>query len=254
MKLKKYYLFLLLFSSGIFFISTIFYQDFVTEQKKYKKVRTAYQEKETYLTQKLKEKNLSFKDLNILLVAYKQEGELEIYAKSKTEKNYQLFLTYKICSSSGELGAKNQQGDYQVPEGFYSINHFNPTSTYFLSLGISYPNQADKKRNAAYPKRDLGGAIYLHGSCVTIGCIPITDTYIKEVYILAVQARANGQTKIPIYIFPFHFTPSNQQEFYSNHKNLVGFWDNLKIGYEKFEKNKKELSFKTDVKGNYVFE
>ncbi len=30
-------------------------------------------------------------------------------------------------------------GDYQVPEGFYYINEFNPRSNYHLSLGPNYP-------------------------------------------------------------------------------------------------------------------
>lgn len=242
----------------IIIISSLFgftiYQDFVSEQKKYKKVRTAYEEKESYLTTKLKEKKLSLQNLNILMVAYKEEGELEMYVKSKADKSYQKFLTYAICSKSGELGSKNKEGDYQVPEGFYYINHFNPMSSYFLSLGISYPNQADKTRNPTRATKDLGGAIYLHGACATIGCIPITDEYIKEVYVLAVQARANGQTTIPIYIFPFRFTKENKERFYQENKNLVGFWDNLKIGYEKFEKSKQNLSFQIDAKGNYIFD
>ncbi|PIY12313.1 MAG: hypothetical protein COZ18_02395 [Flexibacter sp. CG_4_10_14_3_um_filter_32_15] len=256
MKIKKKY-FVALFSLALVcfsFVAYKKYQDFVSEQKKYKKVRTAYQEKESYLTKKLKEKNLSLQNLNILMVAYKEEGELEMYVKSKTDKSYQKFLTYAICAKSGELGSKNQEGDYQVPEGFYHINHFNPMSSYFLSLGISYPNQADKRRNPTRKTKDLGGAIYLHGACATIGCIPITDEYIKEVYVLAVQARTNGQTTIPIYIFPFRFTKQNKDKFYKENNSLVGFWDNMKIGYEKFEKNKQKLSFQIDAKGNYMFD
>jgi murein L,D-transpeptidase YafK len=254
--MKKYYfitsIILVVFCSS--FVGYKKSEDFVSEQKKYKKVRTAYIEKENYLIKKLKEKNLSLQNLNILMVAYKDEGEFEVYVKSKTDKAYQKFLTYAICSNSGDLGSKNKEGDYQVPEGFYHINHFNPMSNFFLSLGISYPNQADKKRNPTRQTRDLGGAIYLHGACATIGCIPITDEYIKEVYVLAVQARANGQTKIPIYILPFRFTKENKEKFYPKYKNLVGFWDNIKIGYEKFEKNKETLSFQTDSKGNYIFD
>ncbi len=230
------------------------YKDFISEQKRYKKVRTAYQEKENYLTNKLKQKNLSLQNLNILMVAYKEEGELEMYVKSKTDKSYQKLLTYDICRGSGDLGAKNRQGDYQVPEGFYYINHFNPMSSYFLSLGISYPNLADKRRNPTRTTKELGGAIYLHGSCVTIGCIPVTDEYIKEIYVLAVQARANGQAKIPIYVFPFRFTKENTENFYAKNTNLVRFWDNLKIGYDFFEKNKKKLSFQINAKGNYIFD
>ncbi|AFM04291.1 hypothetical protein Fleli_1899 [Bernardetia litoralis DSM 6794] len=254
--MKKYYFIpsILLVVFCVSFVTYKKYQDFVSEQKKYKKVRTAYSEKESYLTKKLKEKNLSLQNINILMVAYKNEGEFEVYVKSKTDKAYQKFLTYDICRSSGDLGSKNKEGDYQVPEGFYYINHFNPMSSYFLSLGISYPNQADKKRNPTRATKDLGGAIYLHGSCVTIGCIPITDEYIKEVYVLAVQARTNGQTKIPIYVFPFRFTKENKDYFYPKNKNLVGFWDNIKTGYEKFEKNKQLLSFQINAKGNYIFD
>jgi len=61
MKIKKKY-FVALFSLALVcfsFVAYKKYQDFVSEQKKYKKVRTAYQEKESYLTKKLKEKNLS---------------------------------------------------------------------------------------------------------------------------------------------------------------------------------------------------
>ncbi|WP_338760934.1 L,D-transpeptidase family protein [Bernardetia sp. ABR2-2B] len=259
MKTQKYYFTTscCLFFSALFCFSFVAYKkydDFISEQKRYKKVRQAYQEKEDYLTNKLKQKNLSLQNINILMVAYKDEEELEMYVKAKSDKSYQKFLTYDICRSSGSLGAKNQQGDYQVPEGFYYINHFNPMSSYFLSLGISYPNQADKKRNPTRTTKDLGGAIYLHGSCVTIGCIPITDEWIKEVYVLAVQARANGQTKIPIYVFPFRFTEKNKDTFYPKNQKLVRFWDNIKIGYEKFEKNKQKLSFQIDAKGNYIFD
>ncbi len=256
MKIKKKYSIALIFLAllCLSFLGYKKYDDFIFGQKRYKKVRTAYQEKENYLANKLEEKNLSIQDINILMVAYKNESEFEVYVKSKTDISYQKLLTYPICSNSGVLGTKNREGDYQVPEGFYYINHFNPTSSYFLSLGISYPNQADKNRNPKTQTKDLGGAIYLHGDCVTIGCIPVTDNYIKEIYVLAVQARANGQTKIPIYIFPFRLTKQNKEHFYLKNQNLVGFWDNIKIGYEEFEATKKELSFQINEKGNYIFD
>ncbi len=55
-----------------------------------------------------------------------------------------LFKTYKVCALAGTLGPKRMEGDYQVPEGFYYINEFNPQSNYYLSLGINYPNESDK--------------------------------------------------------------------------------------------------------------
>jgi murein L,D-transpeptidase YafK len=42
-------------------------------------------------------------------------------------------------------------------------------------------------------EKNPGGDIFLHGNCVTIGCLPITDEGIKEVYWLAVLARTTGQ-------------------------------------------------------------
>jgi hypothetical protein len=41
---------------------------------------------------------------------------------------------------------------------------------------------------------------------VTIGCIPITDDKIKELYIYAVEAKNNGQVNIPVHIFPAKLT------------------------------------------------
>jgi len=42
--------------------------------------------------------------------------------------------------ASGKLGPKRQQGDMQIPEGFYHISGFNPASNFYLSLRINYPN------------------------------------------------------------------------------------------------------------------
>ena len=55
-----------------------------------------------------------------------------------------------------------------------------------MSLGLNYPNASDK---IISQKTDPGGDIYIHGSCVTVGCIPIQDFQIEEVYILAMGAK-----------------------------------------------------------------
>jgi len=38
----------------------------------------------------------------------------------------------------------------------------------------------------------LGGEIFIHGDCVTIGCIPIGDEAIEEVYLAALDTRTRG--------------------------------------------------------------
>ena len=90
-----------------------------------------------------------------------------------------------------------------MPEGFYDLDWFNPQSNFFLSLHISYPNASD--RILGSPKNP-GGDIFLHGNCLSIGCIPITDDGIKEVYWLAVLVHNQSEQLLPIEIFPARLT------------------------------------------------
>ncbi len=226
---------------------------FLTNQKKYARVRTAIQEKEEIIAKKLKNSGIKTNDLNILIIAYKSEGELQIFAKRKTEQTYKKLAAYKICVKSGHLGPKRKQGDYQVPEGFYFIDRFNPASSYYLSLGINYPNLSDRKKSKA---KNLGGDIFIHGECVTIGCLPMTNDKIKEIYLYAVHARNNGQQKIPVYIFPFKMTDRNFTKYkkkYQHNSELIGFWTNLKKGYDKFHQNSKALKISYASNGDYCF-
>ena len=230
---------------------TLFAGDFLNDQKRYSRVRTAIKEKDELIKNTLKNNNIKLNELNILIIAYKQEDILEIYAKNKTDKAYKKIETYNIVSKSGVLGPKRMEGDLQVPEGFYYIDRFNPASSYYLSLGINYPNDSDRKKS---DKPRLGGDIFIHGSTVTIGCMPITDDKIKEIYLYAVYAKDNGQNKIPVYIFPFKMNDSNFDYYKKQYnKSLVDFWTNIKKGYDLFENNKKELNIKVDSNGNYVF-
>ena len=115
---------------GVLLFSVTAPSDFLSEQKKFERVRTALSEKEDELENKLKENNLSIHNLNILLVAYKEHDQLDVYAKTKENSTYKKFYSYEICSRSGQLGPKRVQGDNQVPEGFYHIDRFNPSSSF----------------------------------------------------------------------------------------------------------------------------
>jgi len=238
---------------GMCSLSFTFQTNFLSEQRKFQRVRTAITEKQQIIENKLSEYQITIDNLNLLIVAYKDNDILEVYAKNKQEAAYRKILSYNVCSRSGQLGPKRKQGDGQVPEGFYHIDRFNPSSSYYLSLGINYPNLADKRKSKA---TNLGGDIFIHGSCVTIGCLPMTDNYIKEIYLAAVYAKNNGQAKIPVYIFPFQMTDQNLTKYkadYVNDKELTDFWDNLKIGYDKFMKDKKELQINVAPNGDYTF-
>jgi murein L,D-transpeptidase YafK len=119
-------------------------------------------------------------------------------------------------------------------------------------LKINYPNASDKILS---DKRTPGGEIFIHGKCVSIGCIPLTDEKVNELYILAVEATNNGQAKIPVYIFPFEMNDGiiRMMDLLLSDEKLISFWKNLKEGYDKFMEEKSALTVKVDSKGKYLF-
>ncbi len=222
---------------------------FKAEQLKNKKVKTAYTEKWEALQKEIRAKGIGEK-YGLLLRVFKQEKKLEAWIKNNNQQSYTLLKTYDICASSGTLGPKRKEGDGQVPEGFYTIDLFNPNSNYYLSLRVSYPNSSDKILSY---KKYPGGAIMIHGNCVTIGCIPITDDKIKELYILALEARNNGST-LPVHIYPCYLSDANLQSLEQNYSSsLLAFWKNLQPVYDYFLKNKCSPTIKVAKDGKYYF-
>ncbi|MDR0996675.1 MAG: hypothetical protein LBL69_03310, partial [Zoogloeaceae bacterium] len=133
----------------------------------------------------------------------------------------------------------------------YRIDRFNPKSSYHLSLGLDYPNAADRKRSQA---EKLGGDIFIHGSIRTVGCLPITDDKIKELYLYAVLAKENGQKDIPVYVFPFAMNEANQTQFsrrYAERPDLLAFWQNLRQGYVRFVQTQQALKWQATENGEY---
>ncbi|EAY30899.1 L,D-transpeptidase family protein [Microscilla marina] len=213
---------------------------FKVQQMTYDRVKLAYRKKLAIVKGLLKQQDIQTLDIELFIRAVKLEREVEVWARQKGTKPFKLVRTYKFCESSGELGPKRKDGDKQIPEGFYHINRFNPVSKFHLSLGLNYPNRSDKVLGDT---TGLGGDIFLHGDCVTVGCIPITDNNIRELYVFAVEAKARGQKKIPVNIFPARLDNAGfdkLKEQYKAQENLVEFWASLKKGYEYFE-NTKEL-------------
>ncbi len=223
-------------------------QTFKTQQLKFERVKSAYNEKWPALQNNLQSAGFTG-NFELYMVAYKAEGKLELWLKTTDQTQYKLFKTYDFCAHSGTLGPKVIEGDGQTPEGFYQINVFNPMSNFHLSLGVNYPNSVDKIRTGKGNK--TGGDIYIHGNCVTVGCIPLTDEKIKEVYVLAVEARNAGQTAIPIHIYPFKLTAANLKKYSSLYPQQIGFWQTLQKGYEAFNKYK-NLPTVTQERGSYV--
>lgn len=228
-------------------------KSFRDEQFRFPRVRVAAKEKDDVLRRMFEDKKLPYPPRSILLRAFKKEGQLELWALGSTGDSLSLVHTYTICATSGLLGPKRKFGDVQVPEGFYELDWFNPQSNFFLSLHISYPNGADRILGS---HTNPGGDIFLHGNCVTIGCIPITDDGIKEVYWLAVQVHSAAQRHIPIEIFPARLTESGFNALAESHPNqqeLIAFWSNLREGFELFERDHQSLRVTVSSDGRYKF-
>jgi murein L,D-transpeptidase YafK len=225
-------------------------KSFKEEQQQFIRVRTARAEKEESIRQLFRQKAVGYPPDGIILIAYKLDRILELWACGDGDK-YTLIRSYPICRLSGELGPKRCEGDMQIPEGFYKIVLFNPVSNYHLSMMINYPNKSDKILGCKRP----GGLIFIHGNCVTIGCIPITDDMIKELYLICVDVKSGKGVEIPVYIFPTRLTDTKMKELETLHRderNLIAFWRNIKTGYDLFEETGKPLSVKVDKAGSYI--
>jgi murein L,D-transpeptidase YafK len=194
----------------------------------------------------LQSRNINPSRLEIFLRAFKIGRRLEVWGRNQGAGPFQQLRTYRIAGTSGNLGPKRAGGDGQVPEGFYEIDRFNPCSLYHLSLGLNYPNAADRLLGSAQPGQD----IFIHGSDVTIGCLPITDALIQEVYVLAVQARYAGQQTISVHIFPFALSEANLLARRQNQH--YAFWQSLRPGYEYFEQHHTLPEVTVDLAGSYV--
>ena len=164
----------------------------------------------------------------ILLRAFKEEKKLEVWIEKPGADSMLLFKVYDFAGFSGTLGPKRKEGDFQIPEGVYFIDRFNPRSRFHLSLGLNYPNKSD--RILGHPTAP-GSDIFIHGNTQTIGCIPITDLKIRELYLLTSYAAAGRQKQIPVFIFPFVMNDKNMSR-HSDSKHF-GFWKNLAVVFDK---------------------
>ena len=136
------------------------------------------------------------------VVVKKAERKLYLYEKDS------LIKTYKIALGLVPIGRKEKQGDRKTPEGEYFITSKNAHSSFYLSLGISYPNTADaerglqaglisqkvyntivsaQKHHRTPPQNTaLGGDLFFHGNGTgsdwTWGCVALEDSDVKELF------------------------------------------------------------------------
>lgn len=137
----------------------------------------------------------------VCLIAVKDTRILELWAR-KAEASWVKLRTYPFTAYSGDLGPKLSEGDGQIPEGVYGIEYLNPNSSYHLSMKVDYPNAFDRAKAKMDGRARLGGDIFIHGKAVTIGCIPIGDAAIEELFYLVATA---GKAKVRVVIMPVDF-------------------------------------------------
>ncbi len=245
------WVFVLLF--GLFNFTPDEEPDFKQEQLEHLRVQKAIADKKAWIEHLLSTNDICIDSFDLYIRAFKFEEDLELWAKNRDSSRYIKLSTYKFCSNVGSLGPKRRQGDLQIPEGLYTLSKFNPNSNYHLSLKVDYPNKADSINGYRY---DLGGMIFIHGGCNTIGCIPITDDKIKELYVMAFLAKASGQDEIPIHIYPARLEPENMKllEQAGSSDELRDFWRSLAMSYQLFERSHKIPVSKVNSSGLYQFQ
>jgi murein L,D-transpeptidase YafK len=105
--------------------------------------------------------------------------------------------TYKVALGLNPIGTKERSGDFRTPEGTYRLIRRNPRSDFFLSMQVSYPNDADLK-HAHRNHWDTGGSIMIHGLPNqlkhdpsyyenvdwTDGCIAVSNSDMLEIWLL----------------------------------------------------------------------
>jgi murein L,D-transpeptidase YafK len=190
------------------------------------------------------ENKVPYPPKHVFLRAFKQERELELWARS-TSGGMKLIRTYPIAAASGESGPKRKEGDLQVPEGVYRVDLFNPNSRFHLSMRINYPNQSD--RILGDPAKP-GGDIYIHGNQVSLGCLAMTDQKIDEIY----PTVRGAQQPVQVHIFPCRFDRSRYEELKRTYPQHIGFWRQLEPIFFAFERSRRVPSVKISALGRYI--
>lgn len=223
---------------------------FERRQRAYERVDKAFEAHLDEVERQFADAGAAWPPREIYLRAFKLEGMLELWAApdgAEAGAPRVLVRSFPVCQASGVLGPKRREGDRQVPEGFYRVDRFNPRSSYHLSLGIDYPNAVDRARAGDDPP---GSDIFIHGDCVTIGCLPLQDEPMEALYVVAVRARDRGQRRIPVHIFPCRFgTDACHEAVAAADEELGELWGVLAAAHGEFELTRVPPRFEATRKG-----
>jgi murein L,D-transpeptidase YafK len=125
------------------------------------------------------------------VVVDKSERKLILYKAGRVLREFDVSL--------GQMpnGPKQREGDFRTPEGKYYLDGRNTNSDFFLSIHVSYPNDADRARAHAQGV-DPGGQIMIHGwpnepkydlrryedTDWTDGCIAVSNSDMVDIWLM----------------------------------------------------------------------
>ncbi len=140
-----------------------------------------------------------------LLGAVREQADSVLVVKSERKlyllKAGRILRSFNVSLGLVPRGAKQREGDFRTPEGRYSLDARNVDSDYFLSIRISYPNEADRERARALGV-DPGGQIMIHGlpnqpryelahykaSDWTDGCIAVSNSDMIDIWLMTTES------------------------------------------------------------------
>ena len=184
---------------------------------------------ERRLKHSLADSNFVVYPKQLTLIGLKNEQLLEVWGTLHGQQVH--IITYPFTAFSGRLGPKFKEGDRQIPEGIYGISYLNPNSKFHLSMRVTYPNAFDKKIARQEKRTNLGGDIMIHGSNKTIGCVPIGDDNIEELYFLAQKV---GIQNIKVILSPIDFRVTDVRIKTNKHPWMRDLYTNIKKEMQPF--------------------
>jgi murein L,D-transpeptidase YafK len=180
------------------------------------------------------DERLAMRGLNlgqpVFIRIFKREHELELWMQK--DGRFERFETYPICTWSGKLGPKLRRGDYQAPEGFYTVSRaqLNPNSRWHRSFNLGYPNVLDRAHGRT------GDYLMVHGGCSSAGCYAMTDAVVEEIWRLVSAALRLGQKRFAVHVFPFRMNDATMRLHQGSEWDT--FWSDLRPAQELFDKTR----------------
>jgi murein L,D-transpeptidase YafK len=139
------------------------------------------------------------------LVRHHEQADAVLVVKSERKlyllKTGEVLREFDVSLGLVPSGHKQREGDFRTPEGRYRLEARNPSSDYFLSIKVSYPNEQDRARARALGV-DPGGQIMIHGQPNqpkrdessyqgwdwTDGCIAVSNSDMIDIWLMTSES------------------------------------------------------------------